>query len=180
LHKERAVISVIVPTFNDAARLNAVLAPLVPPAMEGVVRELIIVDAGSTDGTLELADDAGARIVTSDAEGQARFDEGARVAKGPWLLLLEPSVRLEFGWEAAVLKHVHAHKGPARFRLEKGDAGLLGKLTPPKATALLCLKGGVGGGLDRGRSGFGAGAAQAGVGQAHRLKDRLLDARGWV
>ena len=53
------MISVIIPTFNDEAHLVAVLSPLVPASMEGLIRELIIVDAGSTDATLEIADSGG-------------------------------------------------------------------------------------------------------------------------
>ena len=45
------MISLIIPTHNDEARLVEVLDPLVPASMEALIRELIIVDAGSTDAT---------------------------------------------------------------------------------------------------------------------------------
>jgi glycosyltransferase involved in cell wall biosynthesis len=167
------MISVIVPTFNDAPRLAACLAPLVPAAMEGLVRELIVVDSGSTDQTLEIADDAGALILTGQGDAAARWDQGIAKAKGPWLLLLEPAVRLEFGWEAAAKKHLNGPRTPARFRLRRGDApGLLARLQPPKAIARLVLKGGQGG--DR---------SAVGGGMGHRIGNRhfrLLDATGWL
>ena len=169
------MISVIVPTFNDEARLVACLAPLVPAAMDGLVKELIIVDAGSTDRTLEIADDAGALILTGASDQAARFDQGCAHAKGPWLLLLEPQVRIEFGWEAAVNKHISGPRGPARFRLRRGQgAGLWASLQTPQDIARLVLKGGDG---DDGRSAFGGRGAGHRAGQRHF---RLLDASGWI
>lgn len=158
------MISIVIATLNDAHRLTAALSPLVSAAMEGLVRELIVVDGGSDDETLEIADDAGARIIRSQGDAQARLQEGVAVAKGPWLLLLDPGVRLQAGWESAVSKHIDGRKTPARFRLESGQGGWLARLSPPKALALLTLKkaGGFG---DAG--GFGR-------------KADLLDARGWV
>ncbi len=168
------MISVIVPTLNDEARLVACLAPLVPAAMEGLVRELIVVDGGSTDQTLEIADDAGAVILKGSGDAHARWDQGIAKAKGPWLLLLEPAVRLDFGWEAAAKQHLNGPRGPARFRLRRSDgAGFLASLQPPRAVASLVLKGSQG---DGGR-GFGGGGTGHGVGNRHF---RLLDATGWL
>jgi glycosyltransferase involved in cell wall biosynthesis len=168
------MISVVVPTLNDETRLVACLAPLVPAAMEGLVRELIIVDGGSTDQTLEIADDAGAFILTGQGDRATRWDLGIAKAKGPWLLLLEPAVRLEFGWEAAVKKHLNGPRSPARFRLRRSDgAGLLASLQPPRAIARLVLKGGQGGD----RSAIGGGGVGHRVGNRHL---RLLDATGWL
>ena len=152
------MISVIIPTLNDERRLTAALSPLIPAAMEGLVRELVVVDGGSTDATFEIADDAGAKFIRSGADAAARIIEGAKAAKGPWLLVLDPSVRLDYGWEAAALKHMNASTGPARFRLKTGEGGWLTRLMAPKARAVLTMKQG-------------------------RLKldgARRLDATGWV
>lgn len=141
------MISIVIPTLNDEARLVACLSPLVSASMAGLVRELVVVDAGSTDATLEIADDAGARIVKS-TEGVAA---GVAVAKGPWILVLDPHVRLERGWEAAAQRHLDGSRQPARFRLYRADGGWLAGLTPPRATAVLFLKqagDGRGGGFD--------------------------------
>src|SRR5687768_11265905 len=102
------MISVIIPTLDDERRLVAALAPLVPAAMEGLVRELICADGGSTDATFEIADDAGATFLKLEGDASARIAKAAAVAKGPWLLILDPMVRLEYGWESAVLKHMNS------------------------------------------------------------------------
>ena len=49
------MISVVVPTLNAEAGLAASLTSLVPAAVEGLVREVIVVDGGSTDGTAAAA-----------------------------------------------------------------------------------------------------------------------------
>ena len=161
------MISVVVQTFNDGARLVRCLEPLVAASMEGLVREVIVVDRGSTDDTLEIADDAGAKILKSEL----RLAAGLKAAKGPWVLLLDPGVRLEAGWETAVRHHMADSRKAARFRLRHAEGGLLARLFPPRAVAVLALKEAYssGGGLDPDARGL----RRAGHG-------RLLDAGGRV
>ena len=116
-------------------------------------------------GEAKLADDAGARIVKS-AQG---VGAGIAVAKGPWILALDPGVRLERGWETAVERHIEASRAPARFRLYKADGGWLDGLMPPRALAALFLKqagDGRGGGFD--------------ANALRRLGGRRLEVRGAV
>lgn len=176
------MISVIIPTFNDERRLVAALAPLVPAAMEGLVRELICADGGSTDATFDIADDAGATFLRLEGAAAERIAKAAAKAKGPWVLILDPGVRLEFGWESAALKHMNARETPARFRLQKSEGTLLDALFPPRARALLVLK--RRGRLDEragDRSGFlGGGVDRDGLLYGRIGKVHLLDARAWV
>ena len=104
------MISAVIATLNDEQDLAAALAPLVPASMDGLVRELIVGDAGSTDLTLKIADDAGAVVV---AGGEA---EAIAAAKGPWLLILTPSTRLYSTWVSAAKAHMERRPGmPARL-----------------------------------------------------------------
>ena len=93
------MLSVIIATHDNAATLGAALADLVPAAVDGLVREVIIADAGSSDATLEIADDAGAVIVPGSGSAGERLAAGCAVAKSAWLLVLPPSPRLAPGWE---------------------------------------------------------------------------------
>ena len=66
------MISVIFATKDDEAGLAWSLAALVPAATEGIVRDVTVVDDGSRDGTLVVADAAGCSILSGrDGEGQA-------------------------------------------------------------------------------------------------------------
>src|SRR3990167_2388072 len=81
------MISVIVQTLNNAATLSACLGALVPAAVDAVVTEVIVVDGGSTDATLEIVEDAGARRAAS-AEAAAHLQNsggrGARFRSAQW------------------------------------------------------------------------------------------------
>ena len=104
------MISVIIATHNSERDLVEALSPLVPASVDGLVRELIAVDAGSTDSTLEILEDAGALIVQG---GQA---EACAAAKGPWLLLIEPGSRLTHDWLSPVRRRLEDGSGkPARL-----------------------------------------------------------------
>ncbi|WP_244536051.1 glycosyltransferase [Hyphomicrobium sp. NDB2Meth4] len=96
---QKPMISVIIPTLNAEASLPATLTALVPAALEGVVREVIVVDGGSTDHTGMIADHAGADLITTPANRGAQMRAGAHAARHPWLLFLYPDTVLEAGWE---------------------------------------------------------------------------------
>ena len=91
------MISVIIPTHNDAQTLPATLLSLLDAAIDGLVSEVIVSDCGSTDGTLEIADAAGATVIEAGC-GQRRL-AGAQAARKPWLLFLKPCAVMEKGWE---------------------------------------------------------------------------------
>ena len=75
------------------------LAALVPAVVEGLVREAIISDGGSTDDTHVIAEAAGARFVAGERGRGAQLARGASLAKGDWLLFLHADTVLEEGWE---------------------------------------------------------------------------------
>jgi glycosyltransferase involved in cell wall biosynthesis len=84
------VISVVIPTHESERLLVPTLAALVPGAVAGVVREVIVADAGSRDATATVADVAGCRFVVSPSPLGARLRAAAALARAPWLLFLLP------------------------------------------------------------------------------------------
>lgn len=103
------MLTVLIETKDDEAGLARTLASLVGGAVEGVVRDVIVCDAGSTDQTHRVAEHAGCSYI---AGGVAA---GIRQAKGDWLLILEPGARLADGWTESVVAHVARMAMPARF-----------------------------------------------------------------
>ena len=95
--------------------LGRALHPLVSAAVAGLVREVIVADAGSTDATLEIADDAGCRILTGLPPGEGRARAAAGGAICDWLMILEPSAQLLPGWEKAVRDHIERGHSQAAF-----------------------------------------------------------------
>jgi glycosyltransferase involved in cell wall biosynthesis len=96
------MLSVIIPTLNSERTLVPTLAMLVPGAMSGVVRDVVLADAGSTDATAEIADIAGCIVISSPAPAPAPFGhrlrEAAAAARASWLMFLRPGIVLDATW----------------------------------------------------------------------------------
>ncbi len=92
------MLSVIIATHDCERLLVPTLAALVSGALAGLVREVIVADAGSHDETAKVADIAGCRIVVSAAPTGARLKSAAAGARGRWLLFLKPGIVPEATW----------------------------------------------------------------------------------
>jgi len=83
---ELPAISVLIRTFNSAKTLDRVLSGLILKKDE----EYIVVDSGSTDSTLDIAESRGARIV--HAKGPFNYSKslnlGFQSACNPWVLVI--------------------------------------------------------------------------------------------
>ncbi|MEP2717950.1 TIGR04283 family arsenosugar biosynthesis glycosyltransferase [Pseudophaeobacter sp.] len=120
-----APITVVIPTLNAAAELPGSLGSLMEGLAAGLIREVVISDGGSQDRTQELAEEAGARLVTGEASRGGQLRRGCAAARGDWLLVLHADSQLAPGWAAVVADHVNAGAGnPACFRLGFRAKGL--------------------------------------------------------
>ena len=102
------MISVIMPTYNAEEKLEASLHALMGGVIDGQIKELIIVDGGSTDLTLKMAEEAGAQIIISPSGRGHQLKAGADAAKGGWLLFLHADTVLAEGWHKEVGAFCHA------------------------------------------------------------------------
>jgi rSAM/selenodomain-associated transferase 2/rSAM/selenodomain-associated transferase 1 len=115
-------ISVVVPALNEAAAIAGTLASV----RRGRPHEIVVVDGGSSDATVRVAREAGARVLES-ARGRARqMNAGAARATGNVLLFLHADTTLGEGWPAAVAETLARRgvvAGAFRFRIEGAFAG---------------------------------------------------------
>lgn len=78
-------VTLLIPTFNVADSLERCIT-----SCEGLYDELLIVDSWSTDSTLDIARQFGARIIQRDYENSASQKNWAiPQAANPWILLLD-------------------------------------------------------------------------------------------
>ncbi len=125
------MISVVIPTLNAEATLGPCLAALVPAALDGIVRQVVISDGGSTDRTAAIADDAGADFIVAKPGRGQQIIAGVSKASNEWLLILHADTVLEEGWEAeastfmAKVDYGQSNLSAASFRFKLEDTGLM-------------------------------------------------------
>lgn len=121
-----APLSVVIAVRNEAARLPLLLADLATEAP--LLREVLVVDGGSSDGSAALARLAGARVLVAAPCRGGQLAAGVAASEAPWLLLLHGDVRLPQGWGALLRGAMagRAAEGAWAFRLaiEGSGAGL--------------------------------------------------------
>ena len=89
-------ISIIIPTINEANNLPLLLSDLSIIQKEG---EIIIVDCGSEDNTIDVANIYGAKVYKSKERNRGlQLDIGAQNAKGDWFIFLHADTRLTHDW----------------------------------------------------------------------------------
>lgn len=107
--------SVILPALNEAELLPRCLATV---ARELPAAEVLVVDGGSSDATVEIARAHGATVLEHARGRGAQCCAGAGAARGDWFLFLHADSLLPAG--AGLLLAAHARRQPDRvatFRL---------------------------------------------------------------
>jgi len=101
------MISIVMPTLNAAPHLPSSLRALFDGAVEGLIKELIIVDGGSQDDTVAMGEAAGADIILGHKGRGPQLKAGGDAAKAEWLLFLHADTVLSVGWVEEVQKFIH-------------------------------------------------------------------------
>jgi len=109
-------ISLIIPTFNEAAAIGPLLAYLW--AEIGATTEILLADGGSTDLTLQLAAQAGVRVLVCPRKGRAaQLNHGAAHASGSILYFLHADSYPPLGFENDIRRAVATGAGSGCYRL---------------------------------------------------------------
>lgn len=91
-------VSVVIPTLNEEACLGSLLDVLLRVGPH----EVIIADGDSSDRTLAVAEEAGAKIVSAPRGRAAQMNHGAAVATGEHLLFLHADTVPPASYEAVI------------------------------------------------------------------------------
>lgn len=85
-------ISVVIPTLNSERTirkcLESILSQTLPPL------QIIVVDGGSQDHTVQLAQSMGVTIVTAIPNRSVQRNEGALMATAPWVIFIDSDMVL--------------------------------------------------------------------------------------
>ena len=121
------MISVVLVASEDLSGLAAQMTMLVPAAVDGLVKEVILVAEGEA-GVEALAEDSGARLVKAPDDGAARLAAGAAAARGDWILTLRAAPCLREGWREPIEKHLAGGAGAPACLTAPG--GIWSRLSP--------------------------------------------------
>jgi len=106
-------ISIIIPTINEAKNLPLLLSDLSSIQKEG---EIIIVDSGSEDKTIDVANIYGAKVFLSKERNRGlQLDIGAKHSKGEWLIFLHADTRLTHDWFKKINSFLNGNKNSVYY-----------------------------------------------------------------
>jgi len=111
---ERAALSVLVTTWNEAHNL--------PDCLDSArwADEILVVDSGSTDGTVEVARRAGARVVVHEYVSAAQQKNWALpLLQHPWVLILDADERVSPALAAEIQDVLRADGPPDGYFLSR-------------------------------------------------------------
>ena len=106
-------ISIIIPTINEANNLPLLLSDLSIIQKEG---EILIIDSGSDDRTIDLATIYGAKVFKSKERNRGlQLDIGAKKSNGEWLIFLHADTRLTHHWVGKIKSVLKGNKNYIYF-----------------------------------------------------------------
>lgn len=83
------MISIIIPVFNEEEHIGGLIRYLKKKCLVDTPSEIIVIDGGSEDRTVDIAVEAGARVINASKKGRARqMNEGYKSSKGDTLYFL--------------------------------------------------------------------------------------------
>lgn len=110
-------ISIIIPVYNEEEFIAETIDQIIATSPNRV-EEIIVVDGGSTDSTVQKVSETSAKVVISPKKGRAaQMNYGAFKAKGAILYFLHADSFPPAGFDLKILKEVEQESSAGCFRL---------------------------------------------------------------
>ena len=103
------MLSLVIPTLNAESHLAECLERMKE------ADEIIVVDGGSTDATVSVAEQFRTRFLSTPRGRGEQLRAGAKAARGDWLLFLHADTLPDPAWPAAVAAHIDRHPNKSAY-----------------------------------------------------------------
>jgi rSAM/selenodomain-associated transferase 2 len=108
-------LSLIIPTFNEEHNLKRLL-PYLHNYSSGYMAEIIIVDCGSSDKTIKIAKEYGAKVIVTNQKGRARqMNIASLEAKGEVLYFVHADTIPPSGFDKLIIDSVREGRNAGCF-----------------------------------------------------------------
>ena len=120
-------LSIIIPVLNEAAYLDNLLRHILKISSKENIEEIIVVDGGSTDNSLEIAARFKSVILLESVKGRAKqLNFGAKNSKGNILYFLHADSFPPVGFDKKIIEEIHKNNvGCFRLKFENPNHFLL-------------------------------------------------------
>lgn len=95
-------VTAVIICWNAGAELARLLDDLAGGSDSGLDLDVLVVDGGSGDGSVDMARGRGVKVIRTEKCRGTQLRAGGRAATGDWLMFLHADTRLDAGWAAAV------------------------------------------------------------------------------
>lgn len=111
-------LSIIIPVLNEEDGIGSLLQHLHQQAAHGNALEILVVDGGSTDDTVKVAEAQGVRVVQSEKGRAVQMNVGAASANGSILYFLHADTYPPKHFDSAITSAVANEQQAGCFRMQ--------------------------------------------------------------
>ncbi len=119
--------SIVIRTYNEARYLPELIESIQKQTVPSDLREIVLVDSGSTDGTLEIAEKYKCRIVhikQSEFSFGRSLNLGCAAARGEYLIFISGHcIPTANDWLEKLIKPLKENKSAITYGRQEGGAG---------------------------------------------------------
>ena len=125
-----AKISVLIPVLNEAVLIQRIIKSV------AWADEVLVIDSGSTDDTVKLAKEAGARVVEMDWHGWGpQMNLGAEAAEHDWVLAMDADELVTTELATAIINAMNNNPDPKDGYVVDRRHDFLGEMLPNESRA---------------------------------------------